>query len=308
MWRAAPIVAALAVACAPPSAKPAVAASSAESEQAIAAVLDDFHAAAAAADEARYFTHLSDDSVFLGTDQSERWSKAEFRAYAHPHFAKGKAWRFRAVRRTVVLDRSGAIAWFDEDLATERLGPARGSGVLALENGHWRIVQYNLALTIPNERFDLVHEAAGGATVAAPAAGDALLELGWLAGAWVGKNDAGEIVEELWTAPSGGTMIGSGRSTKDGKTTFFEHLRIEARGGAIVYVAQPLGRSPTEFTRRGAGADQLVFENPAHDWPKRVSYQRLGSSVRVRTEGGPGQRVDQWTMTPAVIARSRPRS
>ena len=56
----------------------------------IAAVLDDFHAAAADADEERYFGHLAASGVFLGTDATERWTKEQFRAYAHPHFAKGK--------------------------------------------------------------------------------------------------------------------------------------------------------------------------------------------------------------------------
>src|SRR5690349_10642917 len=55
------------------------------SKEAIAAVLDDWHAAAAHADEDRYFGHLADDAVFLGTDAKERWDKAAFLAYAHPH-------------------------------------------------------------------------------------------------------------------------------------------------------------------------------------------------------------------------------
>jgi hypothetical protein len=115
--------------------------------------LDDLHAAAAEADEARYFAHFADDAVFLGTDASERWDVRAFRAFAHPHFAAGKAWTFHAVRRAVTLSVDGRLAWFDEDLATEKLGPARGSGVLAWRDGAWKVEQYNLAITIPNERF-----------------------------------------------------------------------------------------------------------------------------------------------------------
>ncbi len=117
----------------------------------IARVLDDWHDAAAHADEARYFGHLSEDSIFLGTDATERWSKSAFQAYAHPHFERGRAWTFHSVRRDIVVE--GALAWFDEDLDTEGLGPARGSGVLRWQDGRWQIVQYNLAITVPNERF-----------------------------------------------------------------------------------------------------------------------------------------------------------
>jgi hypothetical protein len=120
---------------------------------AITRVLDDFHDAAAHADEPRYFSHFAKAGVFLGTDATERWDVAAFRAYAHPHFAAGKAWTFHATSRHLAFSDDGTIAWFDEALATERLGPARGSGVLVREDGAWKIEQYNLTITIPNERF-----------------------------------------------------------------------------------------------------------------------------------------------------------
>lgn len=134
-----------------------------EAGGAIGAVIDDWHDAAAQADEERYFGHLTEDAVFLGTDATERWSKAEFQEYAHPHFARGSAWAFRSARRDVVVDPRGRLAWFDEDLETENLGPARGSGVLRRgTDGVWRIVQYNLTITIPNERFGEVREVLRG--------------------------------------------------------------------------------------------------------------------------------------------------
>lgn len=126
----------------------------ADAEAEVRRTLDDFHDAAAKADEARYFAHFAKDGVFLGTDATERWDVAAFRAYAHPHFAKGKAWTMRAKVRFVVV--RGDVAWFDEALETEKLGPARGSGVLVREGGVFKLAQYNLAITVPNERFGAV--------------------------------------------------------------------------------------------------------------------------------------------------------
>ena len=131
--------------------------------KAVAALLDDWHAAAAQADEARYFGHLAEDAVFLGTDGGERWTKAAFQAYAHPYFAKGRAWTFRATRRSITVSADGRTAWFDEDLATENMGPCRGSGVLARRQGVWCIVQYNLSKPIPNERMKDVKALLDGA-------------------------------------------------------------------------------------------------------------------------------------------------
>jgi len=166
----------------PPS--PQLAATAAVDEarerEAIGRVLDDFHAAAAAADEARYFGHFAREAVFLGTDATERWDVEAFRRYAHPHFARGKAWSFRAARRAITVVSGvpgvpgapgGAVAWFDEDLETANLGPARGSGVLVREpGGAWKIAQYNLAITVPNERFDAVKRLLSGK--APPAGGN----------------------------------------------------------------------------------------------------------------------------------------
>jgi hypothetical protein len=117
-------------------------------------VLDAWHAAAARADEEAYFALIAEQGVFLGTDATERWDKPAFRAYAHPHFAKGKAWTFHATARHVTV--AGEVAWFDEDLATERLGPARGSGVLVREAGGWKVALYDLSIPIPNDRFEAV--------------------------------------------------------------------------------------------------------------------------------------------------------
>lgn len=122
----------------------------ADPRPAIAAVLDDWHKAAAEADEARYFGHLTADAVFLGTDATERWTRDAFRAWARPFFARGKAWSFRSVSRTIFLSRDGAVAWFDEVLDTPNMGPCRGSGVLVKEGGGWKIAQYNLSIPIPN--------------------------------------------------------------------------------------------------------------------------------------------------------------
>jgi hypothetical protein len=137
-----------------------VACSNARAPQPVAApppehLLDEWHDAAAHADEERYFGFFAPNAVFLGTDATERWTLPQFRAFAHPHFAKGKAWSFKSVRRDVVVN--GEIAWFDEDLATPNLGPARGSGVLVHQvDGTWKIAQYNLTITVPNEKMKAV--------------------------------------------------------------------------------------------------------------------------------------------------------
>jgi hypothetical protein len=151
------LAACLALACAHGQAAPSADAPSPATRDAIIATLDDFNDAAAKADEPRYFAHFAPDAVFLGTDATERWDKAAFQAYAHPYFAKGKAWSFKGVNRRIAV--RGDLAWFEEDLETPNLGPARGSGVLVVSEGHWLLEQYVLSVTIPNDKFAAVKSA-----------------------------------------------------------------------------------------------------------------------------------------------------
>ncbi len=129
----------------------------------IADMLDDVHAAAAAADSERYFSHFSERAVFLGTDPTERWPLAEFRAWAAPYFERGSAWTYRAVERHVDVAPGGEVGWFDEVVRNETYGDLRGTGVVVLEGGEWRLAQYNLTFTIPNEDAKAVLDLIRGA-------------------------------------------------------------------------------------------------------------------------------------------------
>jgi hypothetical protein len=122
----------------------------------VAAVLDGFHAAAAAADEEKYFAFFAPDAVFLGTDATERWTRDEFRKWAHPYFARGKAWTYKAASRWIAFSPDRRLAWFDELLDNASLGTCRGSGVLVLTSEGWRIEQYNLSIMVPNDAADAV--------------------------------------------------------------------------------------------------------------------------------------------------------
>lgn len=118
---------------------------------AVERVLDDWHDAAAKADEPRYFGHFARGGVFLGTDATERWTAEEFRVWAKPYFTRGKAWSFKAKTRHVIVSPDGKTAWFDELLDTPNLGLSRGSGVLTKDEGGWKIALYDLSIPIPND-------------------------------------------------------------------------------------------------------------------------------------------------------------
>ncbi len=122
--------------------------------QQVAAVLDDWHQAASVADEARYFAYFAPQGVFMGTDATERWTVAQFREWAKPRFQKKSTWTFKPRDRPIDFSPDRKTAWFDEMLDTSDLGLCRGSGVLVLLGGQWKIAQYNLSVPIPNALVD----------------------------------------------------------------------------------------------------------------------------------------------------------
>jgi len=131
----------------------------------VAALLDRLHATAARADGADYFGCFTADAVFMGTDATERWTLAEFRAYAEPYFAAGRGWTYAALERHVAFDGDGDTAWFDERLWNATYGECRGSGVLVRADGGWRVAHYVLSFPIPNDlapRFTSEIRAASG--------------------------------------------------------------------------------------------------------------------------------------------------
>jgi len=109
--------------------------------------------------------------------------------------------------------------------------------------------------------------------------------LAWMAGSWGGMKDGVEM-EEVWLPPKGGTLMALHRNVREGKTISFELLRIEEAPTGLVYLASPQGRPATPFPAVETGERRIVFENPSHDFPRRILYW-LGDdgALHARIEG-----------------------
>lgn len=112
----------------------------------------------------------------------------------------------------------------------------------------------------------------------------AVADLGWMAGCW--KMTTGtRAVTEYWLPPHGGTMIGVSRTISGGRTVEYEFLLLRVGQKGVEYVAKPSGQPEAVFTSTKVSATEAVFENPAHDFPTRITYRKAESGIVASIDG-----------------------
>ena len=102
-----------------------------------------------------------------------------------------------------------------------------------------------------------------------------LTDLSWLAGCWQSsKPDTGYLLSEQWMKAEGGMMIGMGRTVRGGKAADWEFMRIEQVGDSLTFFAKPrANKEETPFKLARMSDSEVVFEDPVHDFPQRVTYR-----------------------------------
>ncbi len=118
----------------------------------ISKFIDQWHKDAAEANGEEYFSFMDEESIYIGTDKEEHWTKEQFQSFAKPYFDSGKAWDFKTISRNIYFSNDNKVAWFDELLDTW-MGVCRGSGVLEFIDGEWKLKHYHLSVTVSNEKI-----------------------------------------------------------------------------------------------------------------------------------------------------------
>jgi hypothetical protein len=125
-----------------------------------------------------------------------------------------------------------------------------------------------------------------------------IADLAWMTGDWQTDPNGRITSDEHWSRPGGGVMIGMSRTVAGNKLVSFESLRIEQRGEAIFYVANVKGRCPaTDFKLTRLNAQVAVFENPDHDFPKRIIYRKTSAKEMIASvDGGEGTKAQDFVL------------
>ena len=109
-------------------------------------------------------------------------------------------------------------------------------------------------------------------------------DVAFLTGCWRFER-GGRTVEEHWLPPAGGSLLGVSRTVAGGKTVEFEFIQIRAVDDGLAYIAKPSGQPEATFKATSTAPNKIVFENPSHDFPQKITYQLTGETLNAQVEG-----------------------
>ncbi len=114
----------------------------------------------------------------------------------------------------------------------------------------------------------------------------------WFLGKWGNASAEGELTEN-WVKVNDSVMHGESYFVVGGKDTVFaETVELAEHDGKMGYTVTVPGQNeekPVRFEMTSATGEQLVFENPQHDYPNKIIYNKVGNDSIVAEISGTKQ-------------------
>src|SRR3954466_14064900 len=131
-----------------------------------------------------------------------------------------------------------------------------------------------------------------------PAVTPQITDLTWLEGIWRGKIGGREF-EAHYTGVNGGQILSASKYTENGKPAGFEFERFQQQGDTLILTPFSEGMSSVSFplAEYDPKGKRAVFENLAHDFPTRISYQRTAGNRLTILVSGPGEDGKEQVLT-----------
>lgn len=110
----------------------------------------------------------------------------------------------------------------------------------------------------------------------------------WLIGNWEHQTEFGNLSEQ-WQQLNDSTYVGKAFFTKGKDTLHNESITLHEQGNDLIYSATVKDENealPVAFKLTSETANQLVFENPKHDFPQKITYKKITSDSIVAIVSG----------------------
>ncbi|MDL2141939.1 DUF6265 family protein [Flavobacterium tructae] len=98
----------------------------------------------------------------------------------------------------------------------------------------------------------------------------------WLIGNWENKSPEG-ILTENWQKLNDSTFSAASYFIKEKDTIHLENIVLSQKEETLTYFATVKGQNddkPVAFQSTAESDKQLVFENPKHDYPQKITYTK----------------------------------
>lgn len=99
----------------------------------------------------------------------------------------------------------------------------------------------------------------------------------WLIGKWENNSAIGNL-SETWKKVNDSIYEGESYFIKGKDTLHFEKIQMKQKGENLFYIATIKGQNKDKavtFKHNDTIKKQLVFENPKHDFPQKISYSQI---------------------------------
>lgn len=119
--------------------------------------------------------------------------------------------------------------------------------------------------------------------------------LAFMSGCWeISNPEKKRLVSEQWMSPVGNAMMGMSRTVRNDKMGAFEFLRIVEDETGINYISKPSqNKEETAFKLIKWSVNEVIFENPTHDFPQRIIYKLTKpDALAARIEGTMGGKMN----------------
>ncbi|MFD2938759.1 DUF6265 family protein [Flavobacterium notoginsengisoli] len=111
----------------------------------------------------------------------------------------------------------------------------------------------------------------------------------WFIGEWGNKSAEGELTER-WKKENDSVYLGESYFVVgQNDTVFAEHVRLEEANGKLSYIVTVPGQNkelPVSFEMTSATDNQIVFENPEHDYPNKIIYNLVAKDSLIAEISG----------------------
>ncbi|KAB1155687.1 DUF6265 family protein [Flavobacterium luteum] len=98
-----------------------------------------------------------------------------------------------------------------------------------------------------------------------------------LIGTWENNSDKGNLVE-IWKKENDTVYTGQSYFIKSKDTLHFETIQMKQIGDTVIYCSNVKGQNndlALDFKLVSENNNQLVFENPKNDYPKKIIYKYI---------------------------------